>query len=141
MIRRIHRLLVALLPLAVAVAGCSSAKEGLILSTDSKRYQPGGEIEVTLVNNSDESVGSNICFAFLTLEKRARGTWGTLPADLSPGPDVACTSELRLMQSGDSASGMATLPRNLEAGIYRLTTEVEVSGEREKVTSDDFRVR
>jgi hypothetical protein len=137
---RDHVLVIGLLSLT-ALLGCSPEQSGVILSTDLGRFRAGDKVEVEFQNESGESVGTNVCFAFFQLQKNAAEGWEPISADLWPAPNTACTSELRLMPPGTRVSSPVYLPDDLPSGTYRLALNVEVDGDRRKIATDGFRVR
>jgi hypothetical protein len=79
----------------------------------------GGEIELTLVNRSQNQIGYNLCTA--SLERLLAEEWQQVPES----PAEVCTMELRILQPGGSDSFQHTMPAALQAGVYRFRTGVE----------------
>ncbi len=109
-------------------------------ATDSDRYAAGEQVAIRLTNNTETSLGYNICFAFLKLEAYVDGEWSTINAGLGPDDITACTAELRSLRPGESAESVAHLPIDLSSGTYRLTHDVEVNGSRRTVATNPFEV-
>ncbi|MBW3589494.1 MAG: hypothetical protein KY429_08745 [Actinobacteria bacterium] len=105
------------------------------LTTEKRVYEPGDVVEVKLRNMFVRRLGSNLCFARLEVEDR--DSWRHIP---HLGPNEACTSELRIILPGASMQGQMTLPGDVRSGIYRLSLDVEVGGDRRTITSETFRV-
>lgn len=135
-----------LLFLAVVLSGCKThhslnAPDELSFQTEADLYRPGDEVEVLLSNGSDQAVGYNICFAFLSLEQRREDVWERIPVELGPEPNAACTAQLNGLAPGESAESTAYLPADLAAGTYRLTADIEVDRVRQPVETNPFDVQ
>ena len=125
---------------AAALSGCSmfgGTLTDLVFETSATEYAPGDTVSVILENESDEAVGYNICFAFLELERNGE----VVPAGLGPDESTVCQANLPGLAPGEVAEGVAYLPDDLEAGTYRLATEVEVGDDRQRVVTNSFGVR
>ncbi|HEX7069754.1 MAG TPA: hypothetical protein VF190_03065 [Rhodothermales bacterium] len=125
------------------LAGCNTGRSASapVLATRSDVYGPGDRIAVTLENDTSTPIGYNICYSFLMLERRTDTGWEAVEVSLAPDPTSACTLELKMLAPDEQAEGVAYLPAELEAGTYRLATDVEVESVREMVATDPFEVR
>ena len=122
-------------------AGGGTPSDGTVsLAADAGRYAPGDKPTLTLRNGTEGQVGYNLCFAFVHLERREANEWKSVTANLGPGGNVACTSELRLLQQGASATGEVHLPGDLPPGTYRLTHRVEIESADQTIATDAFEV-
>lgn len=132
-----------LLILVVALAGCNAGRSASEpeFSTRSDVYRPGDEVALRLENDTEIPIGYNICFAFLALERRGEEGWEPVEVGLGPEPDAACTLELNGLAPGESAESTAYLPEDLEAGTYRIATDVEVADAPQALETQSFEVR
>jgi hypothetical protein len=134
-----------LVVLSVLGVGCgvvSSGGVGPSMRTEATSYQPGDQVDLQL-RNGLRPAGSNLCFAFVTLQGQGAAGWVTVAADLGPptGDMVACTAELAPLPPLGRAQATVHLPSDLPSGEYRLVHELEVSGgARRAVATDAFAV-
>jgi hypothetical protein len=133
-----------LVVLSVLGVGCgvvSSGGVGPSMRTEATSYQPGDQVDLQL-RNGLRPAGSNLCFAFVTLQGHEAAGWVTVAADLGPstGHLVACTAELGTLPPLGGAQVTVQLPSDLPPGEYRLVHELEVSGGRRAVATDPFTV-
>lgn len=140
-----YRILIAIPTLMVALSACDASDPSTPLSlsfqTSAVFFSPGSEVNSQLENNSDRAIEYNICFAFLHLEQQNNDGWTPVAIGLGPDENAACTAQLNSLPAGDTAETTAYLPSDLDQGTYRLTTEVEVSGERRRIVTNSFEVR
>lgn len=141
-----QRLSLVLIVAAMSLGGCDGSQSAAQISfrTAETAYAPGSEVAVRLENQSDITVGYNICFASIELE-RQDGGWEIVPASLGPNEPSGCTDELRMLAPTETAESRAFLPARLAAGRYRLATGVEVRTDRggydrERVVTNPFEV-
>lgn len=140
------RVLIAFLLLLVS-SGCQQAttpreldpslspgRPATMLSTDRTGYAPGSLAVIRLRNTTAGPLGYNLCHA--ALERSTAGGWRRVDEDR------VCTQELRLLQSGGSATYEHRLPASLQAGEYRYRTQVEHQGAHrtEEVFSNSFAI-
>lgn len=127
---------------AAVLAACSlpleadPQPEGVRIAVDRTVYAPGDTVAARLVNDSEATLGYNLCFS--TLERQQGGEW--IVAD---EPLMACTADLKALRPGESVAHRRGLPAALEGGRYRLRTHVEfplTGGERAAVRSATFTV-
>jgi hypothetical protein len=127
---------------AAALAACSLPleadphPEGVRIAVDRAVYAPGDTVAARLVNDSEATLGYNLCFS--TLERQQGVQW--IVAD---EPFMVCTSDLKALHPGESVPHRRELPAALESGRYRLRTHVEfplTGGERAAVRSATFSV-
>ncbi len=109
------------------------------LRTQYQNYSAGDTVKVEL-RAGLRTVGYNLCFAFLGLERLDEVGWESVPIG-SPGKYVACPAIQHLLKPFGRATGTAYLPRDLESGTYRITHEVEVADDRVPLESNVFTVR
>jgi hypothetical protein len=133
-----------LVVLSVLGVGCGVVSSGGVapsMRTEATSYQPGDQVDLQL-RNGLRPAGSNLCFAFVTLQGHEAAGWVTVAADLGPptGNMVACTAELGPLPPLGSAQATVHLPSDLPSGEYRLVHELEVSGARRAVATDAFTV-
>jgi hypothetical protein len=97
----------------------------------------GEEVDVTLVNRSEDLLGYNLCPA--VLDRREGDGWVEDPLR----PAEVCTMELRTLAPGDSGHFRHTVPPALTAGEYRFRVGIEapLGGGRVEVASGPFQVR
>jgi hypothetical protein len=119
------------------VVGCatqSAVTPAIELRVEPAAVQSGDSITLVLRNNSDATVGYNLCAS--ALERRNMDAWQAVPSD------HVCTMELRSLPAGQETRYNMVLPANLSAGEYRFVTGVEIMpvGERNGVASQAFRV-
>ena len=124
--------------------GCDSVgPEGsdIQFETSESLYNPGDQVSVTLDNNTASQLGLNLCFAFLTLERRTDSrSWEQVPVGLGPDENTFCTAIMHHIPPGSSSGGVAFLPDDLSAGTYRITTRLEIDGEPTQEETNTFEV-
>ncbi len=127
---------------AAALAACSLPldadphPEGVRIAVDRAAYAPGDTVAARLVNDSEATLGYNLCFS--TLERQQGAEW--IAAD---EPLMICTADLKALQPGESVAHRRELPAWLESGRYRLRTHVTyplTGGDRAAVRSAAFTV-
>jgi hypothetical protein len=117
-----------------------SPPRGVVSRTDSAQYAAGDRPTVTLENHSPTSVGYNLCFAFLELDRLEAETWKLLSVDLGPGGNVDCQAFLAMLQPGMIDSGRLYLPDDLPRGRYRLVHNVTIGDARQRIATNEFDV-
>lgn len=123
---------------AVFLIGCSTpapARETPFdLTVSPPSPEPGGEVTLTLVNNTVQQIGYNLCTS--TLERETGSGWEPVPSDR------VCTMELRTLGPGMTDSFTLTLPPALPDGVYRFQANVEnlAEGTRRDVATAVFLV-
>jgi len=133
------RKMLALL-LVLVCAGCANGllpQDGAdaTLRTDRSEYDPGEAATLELSNNSDGSVGYNLCFS--QLERFSSTGW-----TLAQGTRTGCLGIQLSLEPGERATGQWLLSADLRAGMYRISTHIEESdGDAKRVSSEPFTVR
>lgn len=133
------------LALLVLTIGCTGATEprqvpGLDVVTEATAYEAGDRVAVQLSNRTDQQIGHNLCFAFLTLERRTGTRWTPADVSLAPGPNTACIGPLYRLAPGEAAEGAAYLPLDLPPGRYRLLANVEIARQALEIATNAFSV-
>lgn len=105
---------------------------------------PGAQVEVQLRSGTSQT-GVNLCVSFLQLEALSRGGWTPAPEGLTTadGGDethAVCPADLWGLAPLRAAAQTVRLHEDLPPGTYRITTQVEVSGERRVVATRPFEV-
>ena len=130
---RIRIFTLILLCSAVFVAGCDTmVSDGeLVFRTDKPSYTAGDVVVVEVDNGLETEVGMNLCFAYLNLEKQLEnGDWTPTHVYGNESENQVCTAALYLVQPGNSLSGTFHLPISQATGRYRITTDLELQGDR-----------
>ena len=106
----------------------------VVLRVSPDRVESGAFVHLILRNESDASVGYNLCTS--VLERRTTDGWEPVPSER------VCTMELRTLSPGERAEYELEIPAGLAEGRYRATTTVERmgAGTRHAVWSDRFQV-
>ena len=99
----------------------------LAFGTDRTLYSPGDSIEARLVNQSSSGIAYNLCF---TRIERSTATGWIEVATFGAG---LCNAVLVGLEAGGSAQHRAVLPRDFEAGTYRLSTPVGMGAQEPTV--------
>lgn len=120
-----------------ALPSGSTGPAGVRYESDRAAYTSADEIVTVLRNESDRTVGYNLCTA--TLEKRMGGGWVAVQRT----PEHPCLLPLYTLQPGESASYREPASRVPGDGTYRLRTRVEapISGGAHSVVTNAFEVR
>lgn len=133
------RSLVIVSVIAISLFACRSTvpttRSGVEFMTDASAYAPGDSVRLQLVNHEDQEIGYNLCFSDLAREDEAG--WVVVPDTMT-----VCTTELRLLAPGDTATYVKTLMLGVEPGTYRYQTGIEFQGDgqREEVGTNSFRI-
>ena len=99
-------------------------------------FGPGDTIRVDLSNNTEYELGYNLCLA--DLERWVARRW--LVVQRFPGL-AACTTQLDILQPGESAFGLQPVYPFLDSGVYRFRDQVEWPiGHRVELVSNAFRI-
>lgn len=126
--------------LAVTLGACTTAGRGaansdvsLLVTPD--RAAPGDTVTLVLRNDSDDTLGYNLCTSSL-FRRTESDTWDPVPSDR------ACTMELRTLSPRQRATLRIDLPQDLAPATYRFESTVErlEPSVRETVTSGPFTV-
>lgn len=113
------------------VAGAAVPSEvTLIAKVDSSR-----SVDLFLTNNSSYPIGYNLCSSAL----ERRNGQESVPVPL----DIVCTTELRNLPPGEQDVFRHSIPADLPAGYYRMTTRVEspIGSSAVPVASSTFELR
>jgi hypothetical protein len=106
-----------------------SGSRGIYLRTGAPIYRPGDQLEVTIVDESVDSVFYGLCYP--ALERCETEGWTDTKAYLGP-PDIppenlGCTTVGYGMGPGGQSPPMRVhLPDDLPSGSYRFTYSVEI---------------
>jgi hypothetical protein len=126
-------------PLLLALSFACTSMQGAGDSTDVSlraAADPGraGGITLTLHNDSNQSIGYNLCSS--SLEQRSGESWTAVREDR------ACTMELRTLEPGAQTTESMMLPPGTSSGEFRYTTSIEFmeAGERVTVSSNPITV-
>lgn len=125
--------------LGVTLGACMTAGRGatsdVSLIVTPERAAPGDTVTLVLRNDSDDTLGYNLCTSSLS-RRTESDTWDTVPSDR------ACTLELRSLSPRQRATLRIDLPQDLAPGTYRFETAVErlEPSVRATVTSEPFTV-
>ena len=130
-------MLVTLVLLAVGLAFAATPGLEPRLRTDSQIYSAGDTVKIEL-KAGPRTVGYNLCFAYLTLQRQSDFDWEDAP--MRSHRNTACLSIQNLLQPFRRASGTLSLRPDLAPGLYRITHEIEVDGDRYLVASNTFTV-
>jgi hypothetical protein len=116
----------ALLILSMVLAGCSQlptepgrtadAQQPGTVQLQAERTSPT-TVLLTLRNDSGSALGYNLCTT--AMERQSGGSWNDVPSD------GACTMELRILASGNTATYTRQIPAGLPSGEYRFVTQIE----------------
>ncbi len=111
-------------------------QQSQMLTTDRPTYSRSQDLRLTLTNETQEALGTNLCIS--TLERRQGEQWIAVPG-FPPDP---CPAILRIVAPGQSASQLFRLDGTLATGQYRLVTRVEFTeaGEDRRVASNTFQL-
>lgn len=95
----------------------------------------GGNVQLTLHNDSGAEVGYNLCSS--RLERLEASSARNVPLD------IVCTMELRRLAPQTTAAFTHTLPAGLQPGQYRFVTNIEspLGATQATVASEPFTVR
>lgn len=126
----------ALLLAFILLVGCQIRQPfDLGFTTDQDRYAPGSEVQLQLENQTEQTIGYNLCFS--ELQQQTGGEW-----QLVEGSEEVCTAIQNGLEPGDQATYTKTLPADLPAGTYRYETDVTYrdTEEREPLATEPFSV-
>lgn len=118
----------------VLVTGCGPAIDSVKLAAGEAQYAPGDQVELTLRNESGETVGYNLCLA--NLQRQIVNAWVGVASE----SNEACTLVLQSVAPGEEVKASKQLPSPLSAGAYRYRTDVEIDGEQYEVVTPPFQV-
>lgn len=111
-----------------------ASNETALLTVDRDTYHPGDTTRVVLSNQTDSPVLYNLCFS--DLERDADDGWSYVvgpipPLDVETGRSVACQAIAKTLIPDRTARLHFPLPDTLSEGTYRVTTDVEVTADKE----------
>ena len=127
---------------AALLAACNGLmtdpqRTGVMFEADRQAYTPQDEIVTSLINNSEDRVGYNLCGS--PLEMRTSGGW----IRVARNPEGPCIQPLYSLQPGESATFREPASHMPGPGTYRLRTRIEtpIPGEWRDVVTDPFIVQ
>lgn len=126
--------------LLLLAGGCKPSQptteaQALRFTTDQEHYVSEAEVLLRLNNQTDETIGYNLCSS--ELEQRTDQGWQHV-ADST----TVCTMIQHGLAPGDSTTYTKTLMQGLPESIYRFRTSVEYrdTGRQEMIVTDAFSV-
>lgn len=112
------------------------------LTVQSQTFAPGDSVGLQLENQSNQSVGVNLCSS--TLQRRVNGEWARPdPWDEdrnNDGVNEACRMILNSLEPDAATTTTLLLPLDLEAGTYRFETTTEIGETERRIRTNPFRV-
>lgn len=128
-----------LMLLAVTLGACATTGSGptddMSLRVTPERAAPGDTVTLVLRNDSEDTLGYNLCTSDL-FRRTDADTWDAVPSDR------ACTMELRSLSPRQRATFRLELAADVAPGTYRFETRVEVIQRdvRETVVTEPFEI-